>query len=133
MQAWGLQRVTSRIQALVDDLLREEYSDSSISDNVRTYWVSREASVGYDSYRTDSKRDIQEIPLVEVMNATLYVVEQQVSLPREDLKRIVAQQLGFSRKGTNLEVATEKAVQLLEEKGILCQDGDRMQKCSEKN
>ena len=133
VQAWGLQRVTSRIQALVDDLLREEYSDSSISDNVRTYWVSREASVGYDSYRTDSKRDIQEIPLVEVMNATLYVVEQQVSLPREDLKRIVAQQLGFSRKGTNLEVATEKAVQLLEEKGILCQDGDRMQKCSEKN
>lgn len=131
VRAWGLSRVTTRIQSMVDELLQEVYADSLVVDNIRTYWTSKAASEGYDYYRVDSKRTIQEIPLVEVMNATLYVIEQQVSLPKEDLKHIVAVQLGFSRKGANVDTATEQAIQFLLRDGLLVIIGDKVQKSKE--
>ena len=52
------------------------------------------------------------------MSAARYAIEQQISMPMEDLKRLTSQLLGFSRKGTNLDIATEQAIQILIEREI---------------
>lgn len=118
-QIWGLNRCTPRVQAMIDELLRKMYTDPLVVDGVKTYWLSRNASKGYRTYRIDSDRDIQEIPIRELMNATLDVIDQQVSLPQADLMRAVAQQLGFVRKRILADTAIGRAVQLLLEKGEL--------------
>ena len=52
------------------------------------------------------------------MSAARYAIEQQISMPIEDLKRLTSQLLGFSRKGNNLDMVTEQTIQLLIDQGI---------------
>lgn len=113
-------RVTSRLHELIDDLTIPYYMDVvSTTESCRVYWENKEKSEGYRGYRTHSKRDIHDIPFVEVMNATRYAVEQQVSIPLADLQKCVAQMLGFSRKGASLEAVILRAVDALKQNGAL--------------
>lgn len=116
-QIWGLGRVTSRLQAFIDRLITDSYKDP-LSGSTAIYWEKEENSRNYKYYRINSKRDILDIPILEVMNAAEFVVEQQISLPFNDLKRRISQTLGFTRMGANLDSATENAIKILISKDI---------------
>jgi very-short-patch-repair endonuclease len=116
---WGISRVTSRLQAMINSLLVGVYKDPLSDNSISIYWEVAEKSINYKEYRLNSRRDIRDIPIIEVMNAALYVLEQQISLPAEDLKRLTSQVLGFSRKGANLDAATSRAVQLLLDQAVI--------------
>lgn len=116
--AWKIGRVTSRLQTMVDNLLCQYYKDP-LSDKTKFYWENVDKSINYKYYRTDSNRDIQDIPILEVMNATLYIIEQQMAMPSNDLKRLTSQVLGFNRKGVNLDVATNNSIKILLSQGML--------------
>ena len=105
------------MQILIDSLLKDAYKDP-LSGNTTIYWENKEKAKYSDFYRINSKRDILDIPILEVMSAARYAIEQQISMPMEDLKRLTSQLLGFSRKGANLDNATEQAIQILIKKGI---------------
>jgi DNA polymerase III delta prime subunit len=115
---WGISRVTSRLQAMINSLLVNAYKDP-LSDSISIYWEDTEKPINYKAYRLNSKRDILDIPIIEVMNAALYVLEQQISLPAEDLKRLTSQVLGFSRKGANLDAAISRAIQILLDQAVI--------------
>lgn len=123
LRIWNLSRVTTRLQVFIDRLLKHKYKDP-LSDSTVIYWENEEKSIDYNFYRINSTRDIQDIPIIEVMNAARYIIEQQISMPLEDLKRSTSQVLGFGRKGINLDQATEKAIQMLINKGIFCNSND---------
>jgi hypothetical protein len=93
--------------------------DQLSTSDIRIYWESKEVSLDYPYYRTDSKRDIMDIPINEIMNAVHFVVEQQFSIPVEELKKMTSQLLGFARKGTNVDIQVMKAINLLIGRGIL--------------
>lgn len=117
LRIWKLTRVTTRLQVFIDSLLKDVYKDP-LSGNTIIYWENKEKAKDSDFYRINSKRDILDIPVLEVMSAARYAIEQQISMPMEDLKRLTSQLLGFSRKGTNLDIATEQAIQILIEREI---------------
>ena len=120
VKAWNLSRVTSRIQGLVDEILSSYYTDAYCMNKVRTYWKDEESAMGYCIYRIDSGRDILDTPIVEIANAMLYAMQQQISVPREECKRLTSQVLGYSHFGKNINLATEKTLTiLLEEKRLL--------------
>ena len=102
LRIWKLARVTTRLQILIDSLLKDAYKDP-LSGNTTIYWENKEKAKYSDFYRINSKRDILDIPILEVMSAARYAIEQQISMPMEDLKRLTSQLLGFSRKGANLD------------------------------
>jgi len=116
---WNLNRVTSRLQIMIDSLLTSNYYQDTLSDTIKIYWENANNSNNYRSYRINSHRDILDIPIIEVMNAARYVVSQQISLPVEDLKRLTSQVLGFSRKGTNVDYSTGRAVSNLISRNVL--------------
>ncbi|MBO7418596.1 MAG: DUF3320 domain-containing protein [Bacteroidaceae bacterium] len=116
---WNMQRVTPRLQSLVDSLLVDYYTDPTSDGKNMVYWIDQVVASGYTYYRVESKRDISEVPLIELMNAAIYAVEQQISIPREDLKKVISSLLGFSRKGINVDNAAERAIQLLINQGKL--------------
>lgn len=117
LRIWNLTRVTTRLQVFIDSLLEDAYKDPLSGDTI-IYWENKEKAKDCDFYRINSKRDILDIPILEVMSAARYAIEQQISMPIEDLKRLTSQLLGFSRKGNNLDMVTEQTIQLLINKGI---------------
>ncbi len=116
-QSWSLARISPRLQAMIDGLLVDYYQDQ-LSDITKIYWKDEEQSKGYSLYRVDSKRDILDIPIIEVMNAARYAIEQQISMPIGDLKKVTSQILGFGRKRTNQDMVTDRAIQLLISRNI---------------
>lgn len=120
VKIWGLTRVTPRLQTFVSRQLDTfAYRDLTTDLENPCFWLSPEAANGYDKYRVNSGRDITDIPLIELMNAMHYAVEQQISVSAEDLKRQVAQLLGFARKGAKIGEAADKALQNLLDAGTL--------------
>ena len=124
VKAWNLSRVTPRLQTMVDNLLSPYYTDSYGLGKVKAYWRDQESSLGYSTYRINSERDVLDIPLVEIANAMLYTIEQQISVPREECKRLTSQILGFSHFGKNINLATEKALTVLLEEQRLSLNND---------
>ncbi|MCR4765025.1 MAG: DUF3320 domain-containing protein [Bacteroidaceae bacterium] len=116
---WNMQRVTPRLQSLVDNILVDYYLDPMSDGKNNVYWMDKVVAFDYSFYRVESKRDISDVPIIELMNAALYAVEQQISIPREDLKKVISTLLGFSRKGANVDSAAEKAINNLINMGKL--------------
>ena len=117
---WGL-RTSPRLQTLVSDKLIGFYMDVTDPDTM-VYWKDKESSVDYPYYRTGSNRDAADIPLIEVMNAVRYAVEQQISIPQDDLLRSVARLLGFQRKTAAVDTQILRALQKLIANGTLTEN-----------
>ena len=113
VKAWGLSRVTPRLQSMVDSILDDYYTDGYSQSKTKAYWKDEEASQNFHTYRLDCDRDITDIPVMEIANAMLYAVEQQISIPREECKRITSQVLGFSHFGKKIDMATECTLMVL--------------------
>ena len=118
LRIWNLTRVTTRLQVFIDNLIKNLYKDPQSSTNSTIYWENKEMSDNYTFYRVNSNRDILDIPILEVMNAACCAIEQQFSMPLEDLKKSTSLLLGFSKKGANIDMVTEKAIRSLIKKGI---------------
>lgn len=115
---WQISRTTARVQNFVDTLLSDYHKDPRSNDQHRFYWENHSKAEGYTHYRIDSQRDILDFPLIEIMNATLKVLAEQLSLPLPDLKRATAHLLGFSRVGGNIEMMTQMAIEQLIKEGL---------------
>ena len=124
VKIWGLARVSTRVQFVVDSILENVVAyKSENGNNGCVYWEDHDSFERYTQYRLNSGRDIQDVPYVEIGNAMRYTLNQQIAMGTDDLKRLAAQQLGYSRKGNNIDNATETVLQrLIEQKFASLQD-----------
>lgn len=121
----GQARVTQSLQAAIDEALGQYYLDPLSDSETRTYWTTMEACRDYKSYRKEEGREITDIPMTEIVNATEYAMEQLLSLPRTDLAASVAHLLGFSRRGAKINAAIDTAVNILIQRNkIVEKDGN---------
>ncbi len=104
----GTSRVTPTLQKSVKSFANLFYTDSS-----GALWLSEEESRNYSKYRPDSGRDINDIPEIEVINATVEALKEQLSLKADDLTLIVSKKLGFTRRGANVDAVLNKALQTM--------------------
>ncbi len=70
----------------------------------RFYWKATQNPHEYYEFRTngegENKRDAKEISVQEAANAICRALEEQFSLPKEDLIRAAANLMGISRIGS---------------------------------
>lgn len=86
-------------------------------------WMSKEDADNYTGYRKHNGRDITEIPQVEVMNAIIEAVTEQLSINTDALTLIVAKKLGFTRRGAKVDQALNESLEHLISSGrIACAD-----------
>jgi very-short-patch-repair endonuclease len=112
------QRFRERFEAVLEQAIAQNLAmrDADVlwhsSQNPATYV---EVRVGSD--RENTQRDIDDIPLVELVNACIHVLEHQFGLPREELIREAGKLLGFSRTTARLSERIDDAVQVLLDRG----------------
>jgi hypothetical protein len=119
-EAYGLSKVTAKLQDFIADLrIPNCYIDPSSPADNPIYWKDEASAKQFVVYRQGGDRDINDIPMLEIMNAVKYAVEQQVSIPLEGLKKQATQMLGFPRKLQKADLAVELAIAQLIDKGEL--------------
>ena len=126
VKLWGLSRVSPRVQTIVDAALASSGLYRTGKDNP-TWWTDAAAAKAFDGYRT-SDRDITDVPDIEIENAMRFVIDQQIALDRDSLKRLTANQLGYTRLGANIDAATDRAVASLAAQGYISASPDRVSK-----
>lgn len=82
-----------------------------------TVWLSSKDSEHYPWYRTNSNRDISDVPMVEIKNVVLESIQEQFAIQMDSLTLIAAKKLGFTRRGANVDTAFKDAVQQLKTSG----------------
>ncbi|MDO4511872.1 MAG: DUF4011 domain-containing protein [Bacteroidales bacterium] len=108
----GLARVSPSMLTIVADVANRHLHVQLVGSSAAV-WTSKEQAEAYTGYRKHNGRDITEIPIVEVMNAIVAAVKEQLSIREEALTLIVAKQLGFSRRGAKVDLALNEALQIL--------------------
>ena len=120
VKTWGLARVSPKIQSVVDGALgRIAVFRTSNDDNGFVYWNAQDEAERFDAFRHNSDRDIQDIPYIEIENAMKFVIDTQIAINQEELKRLTGQQLGYNRMGTNINAATQHTLDSLTQQGYV--------------
>ena len=113
---WNLPKMSKRFRIFIDKVLENGYYKDPLFPDKSIYWEDKKKADAFDFFRVHSNREISDIPMPEIMNAAFYIVEQQISIPMEELIRLTLLLFG-SRKGTSVSAVAEQAIQLLMEKG----------------
>lgn len=104
LQSFGISRVGTRIQGMMEAILRYMMIPYTDFQGQRTYWSRNQKPDEYKEYRISSsdsnKRDAKDIPVIEMANAIRSILEDQIGLPKEDLIRETAKRIGYARTGT---------------------------------
>lgn len=117
LAAWSLTRIGTRIDACFESLFKE-MNITRTGKGTSFFWRQEQRPEDYHVYRTSAndteKRDAADIPPEELSNAVREILENQISLNREELVKEVARIFGFGRLGTSVEscmnVGIDKAV-----------------------
>jgi very-short-patch-repair endonuclease len=126
-----ISKVTRNVQARIEALLPSTFAKRQKADDTVFLWPRALAPDEYHAFRVpsddpDSQRDVLDIAPREIANGVLFILEQALSIPREDLVRETARLFGFRRTGTRVVRRIEAGIRLLvnggqvQEKGSMC-------------
>lgn len=97
--ACGIERVTSRISARIDYLVRYGKFCCSASDSGKRFIYRSASDIGLvnETYRTGGGRDITDVPVEELASAAIAITSVQYGMPEENLAKEVAAAFGSKR------------------------------------
>lgn len=100
-KALGFGHAGSNIQKLVSyaNQMNEIYKDPAQVGKYAFYWLNKESSENFDTYRSPSPRSILEIPAIEIINAIKELIREEYSLPLNKIPTLTAKKFGFSGAG----------------------------------
>lgn len=117
----GLTRVTSTATNLLDGQLSSYFVQQE--GDTKTLWLSEADALSWKGYRSNEdspvKRSIEEFPQIELQEALLEAITQNVSLPLPMASYHGAKRLGFARRGSLVEAAFVAALDDLVARGRL--------------
>ena len=128
-ETWGFRKVTDKAIRRIESLING-IDVKIINDKNRKFaWMNTLDPDKYNIFRVpgnteNSKRDIEELPLIEIANAAYFIAEQNVSIPSADLIRETARILGFNRTGLNIENYILLGIEKLIESGKVYKDSN---------
>ncbi len=124
LAAWGISRISNAVATAYDTILRTVDLRTSTSNDAIVFWRKDQEPAGFKAFRTDDTRECNEIPPVEYINAVKYVLQTEMALPPDDLRRSTSKNLGFSRLGDKVLQNIDKAIATLTQSGeIVESDG----------
>jgi very-short-patch-repair endonuclease len=128
---FGGVRVTERFRARFGEIERAAAARDLLSRSGEVFWVPGSSEDAFTAVRTPgdepaSRRDLEQVPLVERINAVVYVLQTQFGLPRDELRREVAKLFGVQRLTTRIAGLIDGAIEVALDTGRAAVDGDRI-------
>jgi len=127
---WGIARMGSRI-AVHFELIFKELGLRQTSDNGNIiFWQAGQLPEQYNIYRLPPnevlKRDADDLPSHEIANAIKAILQNQISLTKDDLVKETARLFGYARIGTNVEIAMQLGIRQALVKDVARMEGNRV-------
>lgn len=130
LETWGMTRMGARIDRRFEELLASLRFPRTNAGNRLFFWDVTQNPHEYDEVRVpgqdDYRRNLEEIAPEELAAAVRVVLEQQIGLSEEDLRREVTRLLGFARTTEAMLPALSAGLETAVRRGIALRDGDRI-------
>lgn len=122
--SYGISRMGPRMSTHFDELLRQTLFVQTGTD-APFFWNPGQDPEAYANYRPESPREAIDIAPEEMAVAIVRILEEQVSLPLEALKKEVAQTFHFGRLTENVAAAVNRAIDYAISRGRIVIENDR--------
>lgn len=107
LAAWNISRMGSRLERRFQEIFSIAKLNNTKQGNEVFYWDKNQTSSKYELFRVPkddaTRRNIEDICQEELSNAVKYILQNQISLSREDLIKEVYKLFGFSRGNSAIE------------------------------
>lgn len=124
--AWDLSRVTDRVR----ERIRGALPANAVVEGDVVWWDAAAAKAfrGFREPRDGepAPRTAEELPLIEIVHAMVWLLRQHQALGRDDLAREAARCFGITRLGTVVKDVTARAIDLLLASGLAVRDGETL-------
>jgi hypothetical protein len=119
----GITRSGSRIEAQMRHVLEHINCDSEAEGDIAFYWKKGVNKRKYNVYRINSNRSMDDISVYEIINGIRFIVQNQISLPKDALEQEVITLFGSKTTEEGLR-QTRRAIRYgIENDIIAIQDG----------
>ncbi|MCA9639493.1 MAG: DUF3320 domain-containing protein, partial [Myxococcales bacterium] len=118
--AWPQSRVTSRVSQRVNELVDRVVQASPMEAEGNVLYRHGDPLHQLTRYRPLTEpdgRELSDVPVLELAAAALAVLQRDISLPREELAKQTALEMGLSRSGKTLNQLCDQAVEVLLSRG----------------
>lgn len=127
--AWGFERVRSRAVEHIHRFIPETEVRLQVTDAGRFLWPREIDPANYVGFRvpdanSNGARQADDLPLEEIGNAAVHLLEHHMSAPVDELVRETARLFGFQRVGRVVDERIRKAIESLVKRGIARLEGD---------
>lgn len=124
--SYRISRLGTRIMSYMDQIFHKISLQTTGAGEDTFYWHESQNPEKYTFYRPVSERDATDISPEEVSNAVRTVLEEQFSLPEEDLIRETAHIFGFTRLGDNVVASMSRGIKKAYERGFLINENGKV-------
>ena len=128
LRACGIARTGTRVARHLDERVIPPLSLKYTDGLARTYWADDQDPDAYPFIRRTNERDASDIPLREILNAVLIILDRQIALPKEALIREMAGLFGYSRVGEIVRGAMLVGVDEAIEQGLAEEEGGKVRR-----
>jgi hypothetical protein len=131
-ESWGIGRAGSRIRSAFKDALNSLTRQGEISrDRFGFLWVGKLRGVRVPVDKTpETRRTVEEVPAEELQLAVRHLVFDARSITWEELTTSVARLFGWNRRGPDIAVTLDDAVEALVDTDVIRLSGDSLEPCS---
>ncbi len=114
LNVWAISRGGSRVDEIFSSAVAKIEKNITRDEDRVFFWKKEQEPEHYRVYRVEdsegNKRSMDDISSVEIINAIVEVLKEQISLSETDLVRETAKKFGFSRLGSIIETAVKYAI-----------------------
>lgn len=124
-EAWGLKRAGARIQEVFEQATRQLAAQEKLvraEDGVLSMIGQELATVRVPGVDEDTRRSVEEIPVVELELALTKAARHMKSVDADELTMVVANLFGWTRRGTEIQTRLDACIQRLVDAGKLVRD-----------
>ena len=112
------------MEAVLENAMLRVEKKETVENGVVFYWLLEQEPDNYEGYRVDNstenvKRSMEDVASVEIINALMEVLDEQISLPKEDLIRETAKKFGYTRLGTIIDSSVSFSIEVAMSKNLI--------------
>lgn len=130
MNAWGIARSGSKIEDRVKSILKTCSYKKTKEGKIVFYWPESLDADACTIFRVPTngteRRDITDIPEQEIAFAVYQILQNQISIPQNDLIKEVYRLFGFSRFSEKIVMKVRQGLLIACQKGWVKEEGERI-------